>query len=120
MKGRCFRERLGFALHGLQLAISRERSFRVHVLAGGGVLGVLLLARPPLVWWTVLALTAGFVMVTELVNTALETLADHLHPERHPEIGACKDIAAGAVLAAAATAVVVGIVFAAQWFRGWP
>lgn len=119
MKGRGFRERLGFALHGLQLAISREKSFRAHVLAGGAVLCVLLVARPPLVWWMVLALTAGFVMVTELVNTALETLADHLHPERHPEIGACKDIAAGAVLVAAAAALVVGIVFAAQWFRGW-
>ena len=36
----------------------------------------------------------------EMANTAIETLADHLHPGQHPEIGVVKDVAAGAVLVA--------------------
>lgn len=62
-------------------------------------------------WWALGALTIGLVIVAELFNAALETLADHLHPERHPEIGATKDIAAAAVLIAALTAVLVAGAF---------
>jgi len=46
-----------------------------------------------------------------LFNAAIETLADHLHPQQHPEIGAVKDIAAGAVLIASIAAVFVAVAF---------
>ncbi len=49
--------------------------------------------------------------MAELFNAALETLADHLHPEEHPEIGAAKDIAAGSVLVAALIALLVAVAF---------
>ena len=39
----------------------------------------------------------GLVLVAELLNTAIEALADRLHPERHPEIRVVKDVAAAAV-----------------------
>jgi diacylglycerol kinase (ATP) len=42
------------------------------------------------------------------INTALECVGDHLHPERAPEIKLAKDIAAGAVLVASVAAVIVG------------
>lgn len=111
MKGQAFIRRLGFAWHGLRLAVCRESSFRTHLLAAAGVLAVLLALRPALVWWAVLALASGLVLVAELLNSALEALVDHLHPERHPEIGAAKDIAAGAVLVASLIAVGVGLAF---------
>ena len=44
------------------------------------------------------ALTVSFVLAAELVNTAIEHLADHLHPELHPKIKLVKDCAAAAVL----------------------
>ena len=56
--------------------------------------------------------------MAELFNTALETLADHLHPERHPVVGAAKDIAAAAVLVASGAAVVAGLAFAVDWLVG--
>ena len=40
----------------------------------------------------------SLVIATELINTALEHLADHLHPEQHPRIKIVKDCAAAAVL----------------------
>ena len=118
MKGQPFIRRVGFALHGLRLAVQREGSLRSHLLAAAAVLAVLLAARPAPLWWALLALAVGLVLVAELVNSALETLIDHLHPERHPEIGAAKDIAAGAVLVASGIAVLVGLAFAVEWLTG--
>lgn len=111
MKGQSFVRRLGFAAHGFYLAFCREQSFRSHVLAAGGVLAVLLVTRPSPVWWAIGALAVGLVLMAELFNTALEALADRLHPERHPEIRAVKDIAAGAVLISGLVALMVAIAF---------
>jgi diacylglycerol kinase (ATP) len=111
MKGLPFLRRLGFALAGLKLAARRERSFRFHLLAGAMVLGLLLATRPAPLWWALLGLATGLVLMAELFNSALETLLDHLHPDRHPAIGAAKDLAAGAVLVASVVALVVGLAF---------
>ncbi|ASL25317.1 diacylglycerol kinase [Azotobacter chroococcum] len=111
MKGQPFGKRLGFALHGLRLAVARERSLRTHLLAATALLAVLLATRPAPLWWVLLALAVGLVLVAELFNSALETLLDHLHPGQHPEIGTAKDIAAGAVLVACAVAVLAGAAF---------
>lgn len=111
MKGQPFHRRLGFALHGLYLAFVRERSFRTHLLAAALVLVALLATRPDPVWWAAGALAIGLVLVAELFNTALETLVDHLHPERHPQIRVVKDVAAGAVLVASIVAVLVATAF---------
>ncbi|WP_341650233.1 diacylglycerol kinase [Thauera humireducens] len=118
MKGEGFVRRLGFALKGLRHTVVTERSFRVHLAAAAGVLAVLLITRPAPVWWAVLGLAVGFVLMAELFNTALETLADHLHPERHPVVGAAKDIAAAAVLVASGAAAVAGLAFAVDWLVG--
>ncbi|NLF53988.1 MAG: diacylglycerol kinase [Thauera phenolivorans] len=118
MKGRGLIVRMGFALNGLKLAVVRERSVRTHLAAVAGVLALLLAMRPAPLWWAVMALTVGFVLAAELLNSALEVLADRLHPERHPEIGAAKDIAAGAVLLASAVAVAVGLAFLWAHFGG--
>ena len=53
-------------------------------------------------------MAAALVLLLELVNSAFEALIDLLHPGLHPEIKAIKDMMAGAVLLASATALVVG------------
>jgi undecaprenol kinase len=111
MKGQSFGRRLGFAVNGLYLAFFREHSFRFQVIAGAAVFVALLLTRPSPAWWAIVALAVGFVLVAELFNTALEVLADHLHPEQHPEIRAVKDIAAGAVLISSVFALLVAVAF---------
>lgn len=118
MKGQTFRRRLGFAIRGLALAVRRERSLRTQLLAAGTVLALLLATRPAAVWWALLLLACALVLVAELLNSALEALVDHLHPERHPAVGAAKDIAAGAVLVASVGAVAVGVAFVLQLLGG--
>ncbi len=58
----------------------------------------------------VIALTSGLVLSLEIANTALETLADALHPKQHPKIGRAKDLMAGAVLTASLAAALVGLI----------
>ena len=60
--------------------------------------------------WPWILLCIGMVLSLEMVNTAIETLADRLHPEKHPEIKIVKDVAAGAVLWAAVISVIVGLI----------
>ena len=79
---------------------------------------VLILTRPAPIWWAVLGLAVGIVLMAELFNSALETLIDHVHPEHHPEVGAAKDIAAAAVLLASIAAVVAGLAFAVDCLSG--
>jgi diacylglycerol kinase len=59
--------------------------------------------------WLAVLLCIGLVLGLEMVNTAIEKLADHLHPQEHKHIGLVKDVAAGAVLWAAALSAVVGV-----------
>ncbi len=59
--------------------------------------------------WMFLILSAGFVLVAEAFNTAIEIDINLTSPEYHPYAKDTKDVAAGAVLLAASTAVVVGL-----------
>lgn len=111
MKNQAFLRRLAFALTGIRAAWRTENSFKVQVAAAAVVALVLLWLEPAPLWWAVAALTVGFVLATEIMNTAVEGLADHLHPEQHPAIKAVKDCAAGAVLCASIAALVVAAAF---------
>jgi undecaprenol kinase len=111
VKGQSFLRRLGFALSGLHTTFRREASFRTQLLAAAAVLAALCLTRPAATWWAIGLLTVGLVLVCELLNSALEALADRLHPEQHPEIRVAKDMAAAAVLVATLTALVVAAIF---------
>jgi diacylglycerol kinase (ATP) len=52
----------------------------------------------------------GLVLSIEGLNTAVEKIADFVHPKFHERIGFIKDIAAGAVFFAAMTAIAIGII----------
>jgi undecaprenol kinase len=73
------------------------------------VVVAMLVLRPAPVWWALVLLASSGVMAAELLNTAVEHLADHLHPEVHPSIRIVKDCAAAAVLIAVVGAIAVGV-----------
>lgn len=58
--------------------------------------------------WMMQVFALGLVLSIEGLNTAVEKIADFIHPEFHNRIGFIKDIAAGAVFFAALTAVIIG------------
>ena len=116
MKNKPFLSRLGFACAGLAAALRAENSFRVHVLAVLVVAVALAVLQPAPVWWAMVLLAAGMVMAAELLNTAIEHLADHLHPEQHAAIRIVKDCAAAGVLIASAAAVAVAVAMLVDLF----
>lgn len=103
---RCFVD----ASRGVGIALRSERNLRAHflLLIVAAVLGVVLQLSS--LEWIVVVLCAAWVIFSELVNTAIEYLADTLHPEENPGIGKAKDIAAGAVLIASVAAGIVGAI----------
>ena len=107
-KNQSFIKRLSFASRGFSAALRSEHSLRFQLLALVGIIAVLVYFRPEPLWWALSALTAAGVIAAELINTAIEALADHLHPLHHPQIGFIKDCSAAAVLVCACGALVVG------------
>ena len=59
--------------------------------------------------WMMQILAFGLVLGIESLNTAVEKIADFVHPEFHDRIGFIKDIAAGGVLFAAIAAIAIGL-----------
>jgi diacylglycerol kinase (ATP) len=60
--------------------------------------------------WLFQVLVIGLVVSIEGLNTAVEKIADFIHPNYHERIGFIKDIAAGAVFFAAMTAIAIGLI----------
>jgi diacylglycerol kinase (ATP) len=60
--------------------------------------------------WLFQTFAIGLVMSIEGLNTAVEKMADFIHPNYHERIGFIKDIAAGAVFFAALTAIAIGLI----------
>ena len=101
-----------FAVRGIRAMLTNEPNARIHaiatglVVAGGFGFGI---ERGE---WLAVALAIGAVWTAEGVNTAFEALCDVASPDRHPRVERAKDVAAGAVLLAALTALAVAsIVF---------
>lgn len=60
--------------------------------------------------WMFQILVFGLVLSIEGLNTAVEKIADFIHPDYHERIGFIKDIAAGAVFFAALSAIAIGAI----------
>lgn len=103
---------MGFALAGVMHGLRSERSVRFEAVVFVLVLATLAVLRPDPLWWAVAALASAGVLAAELLNTAIEALADHLSPELHPQIRVVKDCAAAAVLVSVVGALAVAVALA--------
>jgi undecaprenol kinase len=103
---------MGYALAGLMHGLRTERSVRFEAVVLLLVLAALAVLRPGPLWWAVTGLASAAVLAAELLNTAIEALADHLSPELHPQIRVVKDCAAAAVLVAVVGALAVAVALA--------
>ena len=99
----------GYALKGMLIAIREEQNMRIHVFAIAVVTVCGIYLSLSAIEWAVIALTIGFVISMEMVNSAIEAIVDHVSPEYHKEAGRIKDLAAGAVLVAAIVATVIAV-----------
>jgi len=104
-----FFDSLRFAIRGIGMALVREANFRRQV--------ALFVISLLLAWWlklgtvdiVVILLVSAAVTTLELINSAIEALADAVHPDYNAKIQSAKDMSAGAVLIVSLLALVVGI-----------
>lgn len=99
----------GYAYAGLRYLFRTQPNARIHAAITVAVLVVGVWLQLAAQDWAVLAVTAGLVFVAEGFNTALEAVVDLASPQSHPLAQIAKDVSAGAVTLAAASAVVVGL-----------
>jgi diacylglycerol kinase len=100
-----------YAFRGLWIALRTERNLKIHAAILVVAVGLGIYLGLTAVEWELVVFAMGFVVASELFNTAMEIICDEAvggkitHGVRN-----CKDIAAAAVLVATITAVVIGIV----------
>ncbi|HEY7459525.1 MAG TPA: diacylglycerol kinase [Xanthobacteraceae bacterium] len=93
-------EAAGHTYRGLVAAWVSEAAFRQEVAVGLLALPVGWYLAPNLGWYVAMIASLLAVLAVELLNTAIEKLADHLAPAPHPAIGRVKDFGSAAVFCA--------------------
>jgi diacylglycerol kinase (ATP) len=102
-----------YAFEGILYVVRTQRNMRIHFAMALLVLPAAVALGVTHVELIALMVSVTFVLIMEMVNTALEKVADVATQSFHPLARAAKDVAAGAVLIAAVNAVLVGyLVFA--------
>jgi diacylglycerol kinase len=99
----------GHAFRGWWYVLQTQHNAWVHSLVATVVIALgLWLGLPPRDW-AVLVLTIAMVFAAEFVNTAIEAVVDLASPQKHPLAKVGKDVGAAAVLVAALSAVLIGL-----------
>ncbi len=100
-----------YALMGLGWAVAKERNMQIHLLFVIGVVMSSIILGVTLGEVIALSIVITLVLVTEMLNTALEKLVDLTTGDQyHPLAKVVKDVAAGAVLLAALNSIIVGLI----------
>lgn len=96
------------AIEGFFYVLKKERNMRIHFIVGVIVILFAIYLNFTRVELLVLCLTIGLVLITEMVNTAIEIILNKLNRQYAYWIKRVKDITAGAVLISSLNAVIVG------------
>ncbi len=104
-----------FAIEGVIHVLRTQRNMRLHFAAAVAVIVVAVAVGVSKIELSVLLISIAFVLVAEMINTAVEGAIDAATTSFDPMAKLAKDIAAGAVLIASVNAVAVGyLVFAGK------
>jgi diacylglycerol kinase (ATP) len=108
-------ESFNYAIEGVIHVLRTQRNMRIHFAIAVAVLVIGVAVGVSRVELIVLLLSITFVLVSEMINTAIEGTIDAATTSFDPMAKLAKDIAAGAVLISAVNAVAVGyLVFAGK------
>jgi diacylglycerol kinase (ATP) len=97
-----------YAFEGVIHALRTQRNMRIHFAIAAGVLVLAFIYDVTRLELIALMIAIAFVLIAEMVNTAVEATIDLSTPSFDPLAKIAKDLAAGAVLIASVNAVAVG------------
>ena len=97
-----------YALTGILHVLKSERNARIHLLLAVAAMGLGLALKISPAELAAIFFAIIIVFLAELTNTALEKTLDLIEPAYNGKVAVIKDMAAGAVLIAAAGALIIG------------
>lgn len=106
---RPFSQSLRHAMSGLRSAWKTQQNVRIHSVIAVSVLLLAVITGMSALEVAIVLVTISIVIVSELINTAVEILSDIMHPRVHRNVEILKDVSAAAVLVASVVAVLVGV-----------
>ncbi|OGI06586.1 MAG: hypothetical protein A2Y40_07650 [Candidatus Margulisbacteria bacterium GWF2_35_9] len=108
-KNRFFTDSLFNAVRGFFVAVRRERNLKIHILIAIIVIVAGVYFKISRFEWIAIVFAINIVILSELINTAIELTID-LYTKKYRETAKlAKDIAAGAVLVSSTLAIVIGL-----------
>lgn len=99
-----------YATKGFWILITTEKSIIAQASIGLIMTVVGFVMDISATEWMFQIFAIALILVAESLNTAIEKIADFIHPEFHKKIGYIKDVAAGAAFFAAIFAVIIGLI----------
>lgn len=99
-----------YATKGFWILITTENSIITQVIIGLIMTIFGFIMHISATEWMFQIISIGLILVAESLNTAIEKLADFIHPDYNKQIGRVKDISAGAAFFAAIFAVIIGLI----------
>ena len=98
-----------YAFKGIYCSIHKQRNIKVQLIIGILVILWSLLIHIPRDKFLIILFICFFVIIMEMINTAMEKLINILSPKYNKKYGMIKDIMAGAVLLSAILSVILGL-----------
>jgi diacylglycerol kinase len=114
-KRKTLADKIGFAFRGMLIPYQTEISIRIQTGVAAAVVGLGLYLGLSKTDWLWIVVACALVLLTEMLNTAIEKLVDLVSPGYNELAGKVKDIAAGAVFLAATLSVVIGAIVFIQY-----
>lgn len=108
-----------YALVGIATALKGEPNMKFHFFVSLVVVALALVLKLSKSDWISIIFLIGFVISLELTNTAIEAVVDAFTDKEHPGAKMAKDIAAGAVLVAALTSMILGTIIFLPYIKPW-
>jgi diacylglycerol kinase (ATP) len=107
-----------FAFNGLLYALKGDQNFRIHIAAALLVIAASIFFDVNPFEMGILGVMIVLVMVTEMINTAIEHMVDLITKEHREDAKIAKDVSAGMVLLSSMGAIIVGfLIFTPHIFR---
>ncbi|NJL50784.1 MAG: diacylglycerol kinase [Blastochloris sp.] len=102
------------SIRGLKAALRTDAAVREELFVLALAVPVGWLLAPSLGWFVAMIGGLMSLVAVEMLNTAIEKLADHVTPENNPRIGTIKDMGSTAVLFAMTAALLIWIAALAE------
>lgn len=99
-----------YAIEGIITGIKSEQNMKIHITIMILVIISGIILKITKIEWITCIILFGFVISLELMNTAIENTVDLITLEKNPKAKIAKDVAAGSVLIAAITSIIIGLI----------